>query len=531
MNRSPLKLFLLIVISVTSAFALSGAGSAPAVPAPVGPSLVVVLTVDQLRGDYLQRWQGQWRGGFRRLLAEGAVFPHGEQDHALTETAPGHATILSGRYPAHTGIVVNELGVPDSSAPLIGAPGAPGASPRRFVGTTLVDWLAKADPGFRFLSVSRKDRGAILPVGRMKGPVFWYVDGRFTTSTYYADTLPAWLTTWNAKDGAGRLAGHRWPLLLPDSDYPEPDNQSYENGGRDVTFPHQLPADTVQARQRLPDSPWIDSLTLDVALTGARAMRLGQRTRPDLLAISLSGTDYIGHSWGPDSREVHDHLLRVDRWLGAFLDSLATNVPRERILVVLTADHGVTSFPEFSQAHGLPGGRIRLGALVREVNAALAARTGAKSILKENEGLIYGDIEKLRASGVNPESLATSLAPRVWGMPGVANAWTPATLAGAVPVDINAARWSHSLPLKFPWLVCGVAKPGFLWSDGPGSTGHGTENPDDVNVPIAFLGPGLRPGLYPDTVSTVDIAPTLARILRVKPEGKLDGRVIKRAVR
>ncbi len=526
MHRSRLQLLSLLVIPVTLAFALTGAG-----PAPVGPTLVVIVTVDQLRGDYLQRWQGQWRGGFRRFLAEGAVFPHGEQDHALTETAPGHSTILSGRYPAHSGIVNNELGVPDSTAPVIGAPGAPGASPRRFIGTTLVDWLARGNPDFQFLSISRKDRGAILPIGRAKGPVFWYVAGRFTTSAYYADTLPSWLTAWNARDGAGHLAGHRWPLLLPDSLYAEPDNQSYENGGKDITFPHQLPADTTQARQQVPNSPWIDSLTLDAALEGARALRLGQRKRPDLLAVSLSGTDYIGHDWGPDSREVHDHLLRLDRWLAGFLDSLATSVPRERILVVLTSDHGVTSFPEFSKAHGLPGGRISLGALVRQVNASVADRTGEQATLRESAGLIYGDVEKLRASGVNPESLATKLAPRVWGMPGVANAWTPATLAGAVPTDISAARWSHSLPPKFAWLVCGVAKPGYLWSDGPGSTGHGTANADDVNVPIAFLGAGFRPGLYPDTVTTVDIAPTLARILKVKPEGKLDGRVIKRAVK
>lgn len=526
MNRSRLKLLASLVISVTLALAVTAAS-----PAPAGPTLVVVLTVDQLRGDYLQRWQGQWRGGFRRLLAEGAVFPHGEQDHALTETAPGHSTILSGRDPAHTGIVVNELGVPDSTVTIIGAPGAPGASPHRFIGTTLVDWLATADPEFRFLSVSRKDRGAILPIGRAKGPVFWYVGGRFTTSTYYADTLPGWLTAWNARDGAGKLAGHRWPLLLPDSFYAEPDTQSYENGGKDFTFPHQLPADPDKARQQVPDSPWIDSLTLDVALTGARVMHLGQRRKPDLLAISLSGTDYIGHDWGPDSRELHDHLLRVDRWLGSFLDSLAVTVPREQILVVVTADHGVTSFPEYSRAHGLPGGRIRIESFVREVNATLAARTGVKSILKQNEGLIYGDVEKLRASGVNPESLATKLAPRVWSMPGVANAWTPATLAGAVQTDIYAARWWRSLPPKFPWLVGGAAKPGYLWSDGTGSTGHGTANPDDVSVPIVFLGTGIRAGLYADSVRTVDIAPTLARVLKVKTEGKLDGRAIKRAVK
>jgi hypothetical protein len=525
MTRTRLKHLASLVICITLILAL-GAGR----PAPAGPALVVVLTVDQLRGDYLLRWQGQWRGGFRRFLDSGAVFPNALQDHALTETAPGHATVLSGRDPAHTGIVINELGVPDSTAPIVGAPNAPGASPRRFVGTTLVDWMLQADPGFRFLSVSRKDRGAILPIGRMRGPVFWYVGGRFTTSTYYADTLPAWLTAWNARGGVARLAGATWSLLLPDSMYAEADRQPFENGGRDLVFPHRLPTDLVQLQNQVSDSPWIDSLTLDVALAGSRALQLGQRGRPDLLAVSLSGTDFIGHTWGPDSREIHDHLLRLDRWLGRFLDSLAVTVPGQRLLVVLTADHGVTSYPEFALAHGRPGGHIGLGVVLRDVNAALASRVGQSDFLKQNQGLIYGDLERLRAVGVSPESLATKLAPRVWSLPGVLNAWTPATLAGAVPTDVHAARWWRALPAKFPWLVCGVAKPGYVWG-GSTSAAHGTTNQDDVGVPIAFLGAAIQPGLYPDTVRTVDIAPTLAKVLNVKTRGRLDGRTIRRAIR
>ncbi len=505
MNRPILPLAAALVILVTPPH-----GPAAADMAPVPPRLVVVLTIDQMRGDYLQRWAGQWRGGFRRLLSEGAVFPNGLQDHALTETAPGHATILSGREPRHTGIVINQLGVQDTSTTILGAPGAMGASPRRFVGTTLVDWMARADTGFRFLSVSPKDRGAILPIGRARGPVFWYLDGRFTTSTFYADSLPTWLTAWNARDGAGHLAGTSWSPLLADSMYQEPDSEPYENGGRDIVFPHPL-GDAAKVRAGVKISPWIDSLTLDVALEGSRALGLGQRGRPDLLAVSLSGTDYIGHTWGPDSRELHDQLLRLDRWLGVFLDSLGSSIPRDRILIVLTGDHGVTSYPEFARAHGHPGGRIGLSALVGEVNAAIVRHGGEQGIVKENSGLIFADTTKLRAAGVSPESLATSLAPRVWRMPGVVTAWTPATLAGSVPSDVHAARWWRSLSDNFPWLVCAVAKPGYIWADDTATAAHGTTNPDDVGVPIALLGPLIRPGVYADTVRTVDIGPTLAR--------------------
>jgi predicted AlkP superfamily pyrophosphatase or phosphodiesterase len=520
MTRTRLLLLLALVIPVTLGSSVPG-------PPPSGVSLVVVLTVDQLRADYLSRWHGQWQGGFRGLLTGGAVFPNGLQDHAVTETAPGHSTILSGRDPAHTGIPANAVGVADSAFAVLGDSAAPGASPNRFVGTTLLDWMRRSDSTTRFLSLSVKDRSAILTIGKSRGPVFWHAGRGFTTSRYYADSLPDWLSAWNARSTVERLAGGQWSLLLADSAYPELDAEPFEDRGEATTFPHWLPRNPSEAARLLPSYPWMDSLTLDLALEGTRALGLGRRPGPDLLAIGLSTTDYIGHLWGPDSREIHDHLLRLDRWLGWFLDSLATMVPRERILLVLTADHGVVSFPEFEKERGRPGGRIRLGALVAEVNQAIARRSGDPAILQQTSGLIYGDTARLRAIGVSPESLATTLAPRVWKLPGVVNAWTPGTLGGASPRDVHAVRWWRTLPRKFAWLVCAVAKPGYIWSDGSGSTDHGTTNPDDVDVPIIFMGPAVPPGLYPDTVRTTDIAPTLARLLRVRPEAKLDGRPIK----
>ncbi len=497
----------------------------PASRPPTQPRLVLVLTVDQLRPDYLPRWQGQWVGFFRRVLDQGAVFLEGRQDHALTETAPGHATILSGRHPSHTGIASNDLGVPDSTVALLGGAQGAGASPWRFQGTTLVDWMRSADSGLRFLSVSRKDRGAILPIGRSRGPVFWYAAGQFTSSTYYDDTLPAWVREWNDRGGAARLAGTRWQLLLPDSAYREKDDQPWEHGGTDITFPHALPDDPRQAAELLADRPWVDSLTLDLALAGVKALRLGSRSRPDLLAVSLSATDYIGHEWGPDSREVHDQLLRLDRWLGVFLDSLETVAGKGRVLLVVTADHGVTPFPELALARGQSAGRIPLARLVGNLNP----RVG--SALRLSSGLILVDTLRLKAAKVNRESLATALASKVQKLPGVLDAWTPGTLGAPLPTNVAAARWRRSLPLDLPWLVSAAAKPGYIWSDGPGSTTHGTGNPDDVNVPIVFLGPGVRGGQQRDTVSTVDIAPTLARILGVRVTEKVDGRVIKGAVR
>src|SRR5256885_12465083 len=192
-------------------------------PAP-RPKLVVVITVDQLRADYLDRYRTQLSGGLALLLKRGAVFTDAYQDHAITETAPGHSTILSGRWPAHTGIVRNTAGVQDSAAPLLGVRG-PGASPARFRGTAFFDWLKAAEPGARALSVSGKDRGAILPIGRAKQQVYWYAGGYFTTSRYYTDSLPEWVRVFNARRIPFRAARANWNLLLPARADPEPDSE------------------------------------------------------------------------------------------------------------------------------------------------------------------------------------------------------------------------------------------------------------------------------------------------------------------
>ena len=205
------------VALATSLFASAGAGRMaaqlpPSAPPSATPTLIVFITVDQMRADYFERFSSQLTRGLGRLYRGGAVFTNGFQDHAITETAPGHSVTMSGRFPGHTGIVTNLTGVGDANAPLVGGGGV-GASPYRFRGTTLIDWLVAKDPRSRALSVSRKDRGAILPMGRAKQSVFWYAsDGRFTTSTYYADTLPTWLQKFNDRKIPASYAGKLWTL-------------------------------------------------------------------------------------------------------------------------------------------------------------------------------------------------------------------------------------------------------------------------------------------------------------------------------
>ena len=236
-------------------------------------------------------------------------------------------------------------------------------------------------------------------------------------------------------------------------------DRPFEAGGRDVTFPHPLPQDTVAALRMLSARPWMDSLTLDFALDGVRSLGLGRRSRPDLLVLGLSATDYIGHRWGPGSREMHDQQLRLDRYLGAFLDSLNVLVQGRPLLVVLTADHGVTPYPEAARAEGHDAGRLGLDAFVRGVNRTLPP--GAA--LSAGPGLIYGDTSRLRAVGVSPESLATTLMLRIRRVHGVVDAWTPATLGAPLRSNVGAVRWRRSLPVDFSWrrlLLAGLRGPG-----------------------------------------------------------------------
>ena len=494
-----------------------------------GPALVVLIAVDQLRGDYLDRYAAQWTGGFKRFRDAGTFFPHGRQDHASTETAPGHSTMLSGREPAHTGIILNNRGVQDPTSPALGVPDRQGSSPRRFQGTTLYDWLVARDPGTRVLSVSRKDRGAIFPVGRGRGNVYWYLGGQFTTSRYYSDTLPLWVTVFDSRLGLNRLAGSTWNLLLPESSYAEPDSFAFENAGSDFTFPHQLPGPDVIAT-RITSYPAMDSLTLAFALTGVQAMGLGHRAGPDLLVVSLSTTDAVGHAYGPDSREIHDQLLRVDRWLGQFIDSLGVLAPGG-VVAALTGDHGIVSLPEYSVlVRHQRAGRVGMGSFPADVEAELESKYHVPFDLAFDNGLLSADVDALTSRGVNVDSLSAALAKRIAQNPGVAQVFTPATLPQA-PDTGSARLWRRLLPAGYGWLVVAGVRHGYVWSSGSLGGEHGSANPEDIEVPIAFWGTGIAAKRVERPARTVDIAPTLAAILGVKPSEKLDGEILQEALK
>lgn len=502
------------------------------------PALVVFITVDQLRPDYFDRYAGQLTGGLARL-ARGAFFTDAYQDHAITETAPGHASTLSGRFPASTGIIANAYGVGDPQAPLLTGTMA-GASPFRFRGSVLMDWMRTRDPGSRGLSISRKDRGAILPMGRAHQSVFWYdYAGGFTTSTYYADTLPAWVRQFNARRIPQGQAGREWTLLLPEPSYGELDavpvesRRPYARGPHEPAFPHRVPADPDSAARYFPEFPFMDQLTADAAVAGLRAMNLGRGASTDLLAVSFSTTDAVGHRYGPDSREIHDQVLRLDRTLGAFMDSVYAQVDSSRVVFALTADHGVAPFPELAYGDSAGAFHVSVDTLVQRIRARFTELGAAATALEQDDGVLFVRADQVPA-GVDVEPLLREFVQAARRVPGVVRVdWMRDLWAmdpAARDADEVARRWVHMVSRDQPIPIVMTLRPGAVWGMATSAT-HGTPHGYDAHVPVLFYGAGIRPGRYDVFARVVDMAPTLAALLGVPPTEPLDGRVLREALK
>ena len=493
------------------------------------PRLVVLIAVDQFRADYLERF-GALPGGLGRLSRGGAWFTNAHHDHAITETAPGHATLLSGRFPRSTGIMMNRVGVEDAGAPLIAGGVGAGASPKRFQGTTLVDWVRSADPQSRALSVSSKDRAAILSVGRSKSEVYWYsTDGRFTSSSYYRDTLPSWVTGWNNRGFPATFAGKHWDLLLPASAYPEPDSVEAE-GGKQFTFPHNLPDDPDAAVNIVRATPFIDDITLSFALHGVQSLALGVSTHTDVLSISLSATDYIGHRYGPDSREIHDQVVRLDQKLGVFLDSLYRLRDSSQITIALSADHGVGTIPELAPASMSPKPvRVTLAPLIAPLREGLRRAKVDTLAIDVDQQIVILDRAAFTAAGANADSAIAAFAAAIRTLPGVRRVDGFQALAADTLTDPIARRWRHQFPANANVALVVTLTPGSTWAGNIAF--HGTPYDYDTHVPIVFYGAGVKPGRISDFVRTVDIAPTLAALAGVRPTEPLDGVPLTAAIR
>ena len=310
--------------------------------------------------------------------------------------------------------------------------------------------------------------------------------------------------------------------------YPEPDSGK----GQPSVFPHRLPSDAREAVKQLSEFPWIDEINLRFALAGLDALNLGKNGHRDLLAISLSATDAIGHEYGPDSRELHDQILRLDIAIGEFLDSLYARFPAERVVIALTADHGVTSFPEMVAADSASAARLRvsLTPALAEVRAELAKRNYPANAIVTEGGLVLFSHDLFRNQALR-DTIATMFAERARRIPGVERVDFPRDFAkGDTVNDPIVRRWLHALPPDVPVPVVVTLKDMHIFGNTRSAT-HGSPRDRDAHVPIIFLGPQFKPGRYTEFARTVDIAPTLAWVVGVAPTEPIDGKLLRSALK
>ncbi|WP_243302597.1 alkaline phosphatase family protein [Geothrix oryzisoli] len=514
------------------------------------PRLVVVISVDQFSAELMQTYGPELTGGLARLRREGVFFTEAYHDHGFTETGPGHSVLLSGRFPAHTGIVENRwydrasdrfvYCVEDAGARALEATGQASSSNLRFLGEGLGDWLQAQVPGGRAFAVSGKDRAAILMAGRKPTGVFWFAGtSGFTTSSAYAARLPEWLVRFD--DGLKtRFATRSW-LWAKEPATPEGRVATWTFPGqvvRNGALPRLvqgagMPLDkTFEARFR--KSPFLDEVTLEAAEALLEGEHLGRGPATDLLAVSFSATDYIGHSYGTLGTEMRDQLHRLDRTVGRLLDDVRRRDPQA--WVVLSADHGGMDLPEALAESGFPTHRVATGPFFEALRADLKAAFKVQAdLVREgaDPNTVYLRDAAVKAAGLDRKALVARIQTWLRSRPEVADAFTAEELLATDPAAAGSPRDSSLrvllrrsfqpersgdvLVVFKPWTVFGVPP-----TDWP--TGHGTPYAYDRRVPLIFWGP-WKGGERPEPVRTVDLAPTLARELGLRP-GPVDGKVL-----
>jgi predicted AlkP superfamily pyrophosphatase or phosphodiesterase len=482
--------------------------------APKKPKLILAITIDQLRYDYLTRFRGEYHAGFDRLLTHGAVFTNARYEHFPTVTAIGHSTFLTGATPSLSGIIGNEwydreegktvTSVSDPSTKLLGAGGGAGSSPRRLLVDTVGDELKIADDNrSKVIGVSLKDRAAILPAGHMANGAYWFDShsGNFVSSTYYFADLPGWVKEFNALHPADQYRGAVW-MSKP------------------------LPTDPAKLYSAIDASPFGNELVERFAETALRSEQLGQRDATDILAVSFSSNDYVGHAKGPDSPEVHDMAVRTDALLERLFVALDQRIGLNNVLVVLTADHGVAPLPEVDAQRKMPGGRMQASTVTKAVESALTAKFGeGEWIAHSADGLIYLNWDLIARKNLDRAEVDRVAAVAALTVPHVFRVYTREQLmSGAAMEDQVARRVMNGYYVRRGPDVETLLEPYWIYSQS-GAT-HGSTFSYDAHVPVIFMGQGIKPGSYYMQVAPNDIAPTLAAILQVETPSGSVGRVL-----
>ncbi|HSD65065.1 MAG TPA: alkaline phosphatase family protein [Vicinamibacteria bacterium] len=517
--------------------ALAGLPSSPAAPAPVAaapaaaeaPRLVLLVAVDQMRYDYLPRFASGFTGGLRKVMREGAVFTNAHLGHYPSVTAVGHSTMLTGAPPALSGIVGNDwydrglkrnvTSVEDPGTQLLGAGAGTGSSPHRLRVSTVGDELKMAHPGSRVIGVAHKDRSAVLMVGRMADRALWWDQntGAFVSSTWYGPELPRWVTAFNAGRPADAWVGKEW--------------RAAGEAGRPGPVLATLPATPgPDYYGHLYNTTFGDDLLVSLAEAALEGEKLGRRGTTDLLALSFSCNDGVGHDKGPHSAEIREITGGTDLALGRLLDAIDRRVGLSRTVVVLTADHGVAPVPEQMAEWKMPGGRFSRADLETAVSGALERAYGPGPWLEGRAGsAVYLNRALIAERGLDPAAVERVTAAGAESVPLVWRAYTRSQLLeGRVPPD----PWSRRVLLSFDRERSGdvdvLLEP--YWMSSASGTTHGSAYSYDTHIPLVLMGPGIRPGRYDRPVLLNDLAPTLATLLDVETPSGASGQALAEAL-
>jgi len=528
--------------------------SKPPAAASAPPRLVVLIVVDQCRPDYFERFAPRFDGFFARLRDEGRWFTDGEQHHAITVTAAGHAAIGTGRFPCHNGIVGNDFFDPEENR-LVGAANDKGAekvggegggfSPHRLLCDGLGDWWKRRWPQGKAIGISSKPRSAILLMGRGGDAAYWIDEssGRLVTSAYYRKEPAPWAVAFNAADPLAKLP-QQWEATLGDAKAYAAlgctgDDQPGEmaiDASHSRVFPHSLAAKNAALRTQLVlYSPFSDDLLLEFARAAVDGEELGQDDTPDLLVLGLSATDFVGHRYGPDSWEIAEQMVRLDHTLGEFIAVLEEKT-EGRLLVALSSDHGVAPLPEVAAARGHAGQRVDWGSLKPIVAQALTAISPAleKAGGAMPEYAIHLDRKRIAESGQSLEEVADALALKLRGAPYFVDARSHFELQKPLQegdrvgelmrASSDGVRAGDVLFVLPPGSIYYAATATDAQMDAMAATSHGTPYDYDTHVPIVFFGQGVTAGRVAGRAWTVDVAPTLATALGIPLPAGLDGR-------
>ena len=502
------------------------------------PKLVVGIVVDQMRNDYLYRFAHDFgEDGFKKLLNEGYHFKNAHYNYVPTYTGPGHASIYTGTTPRFHGIIANNwynrdldrdiYCAEDSTQQAVGGSGENGAmSPANMFSTTISDQL-RLTSNFRskVIGVAIKDRGAILPAGHSANAAYWFdpVSGDFISSTYYMTELPRWVKTFNNKKWASNYLTKTWQTMKPIEDYKasHEDNNDFERSlGRKATptFPYDLSKITGKEDYGIiRTTPFGNTLTLDMAIAAIEGESLGQDEFTDLLAVSFSSTDYVGHAFGPHSVEIQDTYMRLDREIARLLKYLDEHVGVGNYTVFLTADHGVVHVPSFLQSQKVQAGYYQIKETAIQLGTALNEEFGkGEWLLNASNDQLFINKDLVLEKDLELDDFQEKLVEIVLEVEGVLEAYSAIELVNNVYQGDITASLRNGYNMQRSGDVLAILKPNYL-GDGYGSKGttHGSGFNYDTHIPILFYGKNIKRGKSVRKVNIVDIAPTLSLMLDI----------------